>query len=89
MASYTFNTPTILEGPAGDVMPFLRARTTRGISIVKSSGVYSQIRGLDANMFPTYDEYYIGGTVSTVSDTTRTALIAGNVGVDATNFTLI
>lgn len=89
MANYTFLTPTILEGPAGNVMPFYRARIHRGISIVKSGGVYSQVRGVDANLIPTYDEFYLGGTVHTVTDTVRTALIAGGVGIDSTNFTLI
>ena len=89
MANYIFKTPTILEGPAGDVMPFYRARTHRGISIVKLAGVYSQVRTLDENMIPSYDEYYQGGGTFTVSDTVRTALIAGGVGIDSTNFTLI
>lgn len=89
MANYTFLPPTILEGPAGNVMPFYRARTHRGISIVKLNGVYSQVRGLDGNMIPSYSEYYIGGYNYTVNDTIRTALIAGNVGVDSTNFTAL
>lgn len=89
MTSYTFKTPTIQEGPAGDVMPFLRGRTHRGISIVKLAGVYSQVRELDENAIPTYSEYYQGGGTFIVTDTVRTALIAGNVGIDATNFTVI
>lgn len=89
MATWTFQTPTILEGPAGNEMPFLRARTHRGISIVKLAGVYSQIRGVDADMIPLYSEFYLGGTLSTVTDAVKAALIAGNVGVDTTNFTLI
>ena len=89
MANYTFRTPTILEGPGGSVMPFYRTRIPRGISIVKFNGAYSQVRGLDANLIPTYSECYQGGGTFTVTDVTRTALMAGGVGIDATNFTLI
>ena len=89
MATWIFNTPTVLEGPAGDVMPFLRARTHRGISIVKQNGAYSQIRGVDADMLPSYTEFYLGGTQSVVTDTVKAALIAGGIGVDSTNFTLV
>lgn len=89
MATWTFQTPTILEGPAGNKMPFIRARLYRGISIVKQNGSYSRVRGLDANMFPSYSEYYLGGTVSVVTDAVKAALIAGGVGIDSTNFTLV
>lgn len=89
MASYIFKTPTVLEGPAGDVMPFIRQRTDRGISIVKVGGVYSQVRTLDSDLIPTYQEFYQGGGTFTVTDAVRTALIAGGVGVTSANFTLI
>ena len=36
-----------------------------------------------------YDEFYRGGYTHTVDDTTRAALIAGNVGVTSANFTAL
>lgn len=64
-----------------------RFKLTRGVSIVKLAGVYSQVRGLDSNLLPTYSEYYIGGHKYPVTAAVRTALIAGGVGVTAANFT--
>ena len=89
MASYIFKTPTIQEGPIGTKPPFNRGRLHRGISIVKLSGVYSQVRNLEADLLSSYDEYYQGGGTFTLNAATRTALIAGGVGVDASNFTII
>ncbi len=89
MATYTFKTPTIQEGPAGKVRPFNLGRIHRGISIVKLAGVYSQVRNLDSDLLSSYSEYYQGGGTFVVSDAVRTALIAGDVGIDSTNFTLI
>lgn len=87
MTLWTFRTPTIDEGPVAMDRLFIRFKLTKGISIVKLDGVYSQVRDLDANLIPTYSEYYQGGSLHTVSDATKAALIAGGVGIDSTNFT--
>lgn len=87
MTLYTFRTPTIDEGPLGNGRLFTRFKMKKGISIVRSNGAYAQVRVLDADNFPSYSEIYYGGAIYTVSDATRTALIAGGVGVDSTNFT--
>lgn len=87
MANWTFKTPTIDEGPLGTGRLFSRFKLKRGISIVKIGSVYSQTRYLDADNFAGYSEYYQGGGTFTVSDATRTALIAANIGIDSTNFT--
>lgn len=89
MASYNFKPPTVDEGPAGFGPLFSRFKLTRGISIVKLAGVYSQVRYLESDLLSSYDEYYQGGGNYTVTDAVRTALIAGNVGIDASNFTSI
>ena len=88
MTLWTFRTPTVQEGPIGKGRFFSRFKMTKGISIIKSNGVYSQIRELDADMFLSYSEIYYGGTLTTVTDATKAALIAGGVGVDSTNFTV-
>ena len=88
MTTYIFTPPTVDEGPLGTGSPLFRFfRLTRGISIAKLAGVYSQQRWVDADTIATYDEYYQGGFKHTgISDATRTALIAGGVGVTSANF---
>lgn len=89
MASYIFKPPTVDEAPAGDGPLFSRFKLTRGVSVVNVAGVYSQVRTLDSDLIPTYQEFYQGGGNYTVTDAVRTALIAGGVGVTSANFTLI
>ena len=89
MANYTFVTPVISEGPAGRHRLFYFRNLNKGITIIKTGGVYSQVRfSLDSDLL-TYDEVYRGGYNYTVNDATRTALIAGGVGVTSANFTAI
>jgi hypothetical protein len=87
MANWTFTTPYVLEGPSGRHRLFYFAKLRKGITIVKSGGVYQQIRyPVDEDLFE-YEEYYRGGYKHTVNDATKTALIAGGVGVTEDNFT--
>ena len=88
MATWTFKTPTISEGPLGNERLFQRFKMEKGISIVNLGGVYSQVRTLDANQFSTYTAYYTGGGTFTVTDAVRTAMLAANVGITSANFTL-
>ena len=89
MTNYIFKTPTVMEGPAGKARLFWYYKLDRGITIVKSGGVYSQIRyPLDSDL-SSYTEVYRGGYDHTVDDTTKAALIAGGVGVTEANFTAI
>lgn len=91
MSTWTFRTPTVDEGPAGDDYLFRRVKLARGITILEGPpGTYRAVR------FPTQDEQfasapalYMGGHEYVVDDATKAALIAGGVGVDASNFTLI
>jgi hypothetical protein len=92
MATWTFRTPSVDEGPASwDDRLFLRVKLARGISVLEGPpGTYRAAR------FPTQDEIaasapgmYMGGHEYVVDDATKTALIAGGVGVTAANFTLI
>jgi hypothetical protein len=92
VASYIFRTPSVDEGPASwDDRLFLRIKLARGISVLEGPpGTYRAAR------FPTQDEIaasapgmYMGGHEYVVDDATKTALIAGGVGVTAANFTLI
>lgn len=87
MATYTFTTPYVLEGPSGAHRLFYFAKLRKGITIVKSSGVYSQIRySVDADL-NNYDVVYRGGYKYTVDEATKAELIAGGVDVTEANFT--
>lgn len=89
MTDYIFKTPTESEGPLAKNYPFTRFKLTRGISIVKSAGVYSQVKTPYAGDIASYTEFYLGGGTHTVTSAVRTALIAGGVGVTSDNFTAI
>ena len=89
MTEYIFKTPIVREGPAGKHRLFYFYSLNRGITIVKLGGVYSQVRYLLDEDLADYDEVYLGGRNHTVSEATKTALIAADVGVDESNFTAI
>ena len=76
----------IAEGPAGGHRLFHFYKLNRGITIIKDNGIYKQVRYLVDEDLQDYQEVYLGGHLHIVSEDTRTALIAGNVGVTATNF---
>lgn len=90
MTDWLFRTPTVDEGPASwEDRLFLRVKLARGITVLDNGGTYTAVR------FPTQDEIaaataaYQGGHEYTVDDATKAALIAANVGVSDSNFTLI
>jgi hypothetical protein len=87
MPNYTFVTPIVAEGPAGGHRLFQFRKLDQGLTIVGSPGSYSQVRYLQDEVLDTYDEVYRGGYNHTVSEATKTALIAGGVGVTEANFT--
>ena len=87
MANYTFRTPYVLEGPSGGHRLFYFANLRKGVSIAKSNGVYSRVRYVVDDSIAEYEEFYSGGCLHTVNDTTKAALIAGGVGITEANFT--
>ena len=90
MTEWLFTTPTVEEGPAGDHRLFSFYKITRGITIVqKPTGGYQQIRYPVDGDLDAYPVVYRGGYNYTVDDTTKAALIAGNVGVTEANFTAL
>jgi len=89
MANYTFKTPVAKEGPIGKHRLFRFYKLDKGISIVKSGSVYSQIRYPTDDSLSSYSEVYLGGRNHTVDETTKAALIAANVGVTEANFTAL
>jgi len=87
MANYTFTTPVVEEGPIGDHRLFYFFKMNRGITIIKSSGTYRQVRYITDETLDDYTETYRGGYNHTVNDETKAALIAANVGITEANFT--
>lgn len=90
MATWTFRTPVVAEGPASWSDPlFMRVKLNRGITILLASGTYRAVR------YPSQDEIasataaYMGGHEYAVDDTTRAALIAAGVGVTTDNFSVV
>ena len=87
MATYTFQTPYVLEGPSGGHRLFYFAKLRKGITIVKSGSTYSQVRYAVDEDLNEYDVVYRGGYNHTVDDAAKAELIAANVGVTEANFT--
>jgi hypothetical protein len=78
--AYYFLPPTISEGPAGGGRLFIRYRLTRGITVMRTQGVWSEIR------FPTEDQtraaewVFTGGYKNPITDIQRTELIKAGYG---------
>ena len=89
MTDYRFRTPTVSEGPAGGHRLFYFYTLERGITIVKSGGVYSQIRYPVDSDLASYQEVYLGGREHTVDEATKAALIAANIDITESNFTAL
>lgn len=89
MANWTFQPPTVLEGPiGGNARLWQFYEQDRGVTIVmQTSGTYKQIRYPEDLTLVNYPQVYRGGYKYTVDDTTKSALIAGGVGVTESNFT--
>jgi hypothetical protein len=88
MATWLFKTPTVAEGPSGRgsrLFDFYKLDV--GVSIVKEDGEYYQARYLVDSDLAKYQEVYRGGRNYEVDDTTKAALIAGDVDVTEANFT--
>jgi hypothetical protein len=92
MTLWYFNPPTVEEAPLAWEVPLDRYRMKRGISIGEIAPLV-----FEAARFWSYTDenailnaglrFFRGGYIYIVDDATRTALINGNVGVTADNFT--
>ena len=88
MTTYLFTTPVVEEGPTGGHRLFYFFKLNRGLTVVKTGGVYRTGRMFTQDQLDAFDEYYIGGHEYTgISAATKTALIAGGIGVTEANFT--
>lgn len=90
MTEYIFTTPIVEEGPAGGHRLFSFYKLNKGITIIRNTdGTYAQVRYLVDDETSGYPEIYFGGRNYTVDDTTKTRLLAANVGITEANFTAI
>jgi hypothetical protein len=88
MATYTFRPPTVEEGPAGGHRLFYFYKLKRGITVVKDGATWSTLRYSVDEDLNDYDVVYRGGYNHTVDEATKAALIAANIGVTESNFTV-
>lgn len=79
--AYKFTTPTISEGPAGEGPLFERFRLVRGITVLKSNGIYTQVRYPSSEEVAAADIAYMGGYSYTVDATEKAALEAAGYTV--------
>ena len=79
--AYKFTTPTISEGPAGEGRLFSRYRLVRGISVLKTNGVYTETRYPSSEEVEAADIAYIGGYTYEVDATEKAALEAAGYTV--------
>ncbi len=80
-----FFPPTVEEGPAGTGL-FYRYTLTRGVSVLKTSGIYSLRRYPTQDEITAATEYYAGGHEHDVTSDQKTALIAAGIGITESNF---
>lgn len=76
----TFSPPGALERTGHSHPLFGRMRITRGVSVLKSSGVYAQVREPSAEQVEDADIAYLGGYSYIVSAGEAAALTAAGYG---------
>ena len=74
MTKYFFTPPTEDEGPAGGNVLFYRYKIARGITVLKSNGIYSEIRYPSQDELLEADTYYLGGHRHEISSAEYSAL---------------
>jgi hypothetical protein len=84
MTTYTFITPYIKEGPAGNGRLFSFYGLNRGISVYKHGGVYYEARFLTQDEIQEFDIFYIGGHKHNVSAEEAASLTAAGYNVVTT-----
>jgi hypothetical protein len=64
---YYFTTPTVSEGPLAEGRLFSRFRLTKGVSVLKKDGEYTEIRFPSSEETTAADIFYLGGGTYEVS----------------------
>ena len=81
--AYRFTTPTVLEELEGEYHPlFSRIKIPKGITVLKTGAVYTQVRYPSSEEVDAADIAYIGGYSYEVDSTEKAALEAAGYTVE-------
>jgi hypothetical protein len=80
MTTYIFRPPTVDETPAALDPIHVRVKIARGVTVILSGGVYSQVRYPASEDLAAADAYYRGGYNNVISAAEATALTAAGYG---------
>jgi hypothetical protein len=80
MAQYYFLPPTVSEGPAGGGRLFIRYRLTKGVTVLRTQGIWSEIRYPSEDQTRAAEWVFWGGYKNPISAIQRTELIAQGYG---------
>ena len=86
MATYIFTTPVVQEAPANSHRLFQFWTINRGLTVIRNGSTYRTGRWFTQETLDSADEYWLGGHQHLVSDATKAALIAANIGITESNF---
>ena len=86
MTTYIFTTPYVEEGPTGQHRLFYFFKLRQGLSVAKVNGEYITVRWPSQDVIEQYEEFYQGGHEHSVSEATKTALIASSLDITEDNF---
>jgi hypothetical protein len=79
---YYFETPYVMEGPAGYNRLHYRMKLKRGVSVLKENGVYREARYPYIDELTAAEEYYLGGSRYEVSLAEKTSLEAAGYTIE-------
>ena len=80
MTQFYFRPPNVSEGPAGGGRLFIRYRLTKGITVLRTQGVWSEIRYPSEDQTRAAEWVFWGGYRNTISEIQRTGLIDAGYG---------
>ena len=86
MPNYIFTTPVVEEGPSGQHRLFYFFKLNRGLTIARYGATYEIGRWFNHDELQEADEYWLGGHEHEVTQATKDALIAEDIGVTESNF---
>lgn len=87
MTTYLFTTPVVEEGPTGRHRLFYFFRLNQGITVIRTGATYRTGRFFNQDELDGFDDYYLGGHEHPgITEATKAAMIAANIGVTEANF---
>lgn len=86
MPNYIFTTPFVSEAPSNTHRLFQFWTINNGLTVVRNGASYKTGRWFTQETLEGADEYWMGGHRHIVSESTKTALIAANIGITESNF---